>query len=532
MSFYGEGNQGIRAGTNSEKVLIRSYGRFRNGLRRVRELTHPYRNILFAASLIILTIGVYFPALDSRMVADDFIIVNNWGLDEALRSLHDTVGFGRNEFRPVIAFSYALSNSIWQGALPGYHLDSILLHTINVLLLFFWLLLLTRSPGISVMAAALFAVHPIHDERVIWITARDSLFSTLFSLLTFITYTLARRPNHSESTHPSSSAKILISLSACFFILSLLSYEGAAVVPLIIAALEFFIFAQPKQVFWRRLWTAIVKTRWYMIILLIYLMWWALLFQMKVGSYNLSLALGNLLLDYYCYLYQLFHGNSRLAGIIYFVLILSIFLLPRERRPIAGFSFIFIIIAFFPFMITAGFADRFAYAGALGYATLIALLIYSCAMVKKEGSGRSFQIYRRPLALLIFLILIGYYIRDLRLRNSDWLAAGQIAETIPRKIKTLYPDLPDGTYLVLARTPTMHGHAYVYPIGLDYSIKRFYPGREIQVLYGPGEINEILERSNLKSSSALFFNYLPDSRSIEEIFFSKSEALSYLDDFK
>jgi hypothetical protein len=472
---------------------------------------HAHQKYLICVGLALLTIAIYFPALDSLMVADDFIIVNRLGLDDAILSLHNTVGFERNEYRPLIAFSYAISNSLWNGSPRGYHFDNILLHSLNVIVLFFWLLLLTRSAAISVMAAALFAVHPIHAERVIWITARDSLFSTFFSLLALLTYSLARVKDESDPAKPFFSAKTLIGFSCIFYILSLLSYEGAVVILIIIAAMELFIFAQPEQKLLSRLRSAAVKTRWHTFILILYLTWWALLFRGKVGPYNLSYTIGSFFHNYYSYLYHLFHGNSRLAGVLYFLLLLAAFFLPRERRSLAGFLIVYILVSFVPFVVIIGFADRFAYAGAAGYAALIALLIYACSQTRHLR-----QFYGRLIAFSIFAILAGYYWTGLHSRIYDWRDAGQIADCIPRQIKMKYPDLKDGAILVLRDIPQMHGHAYVYPLGLESAVARLYPGRKIQVFYRPGEINKILEKDRPEFLNALFFNYVEGLQCIEE----------------
>ncbi len=484
-------------------------GAFGNSLRKANAFLRRRPRLWIAGGLVLLTIAVYWPALDSLMVADDFLIVGRWGFDDAIRSLHDTVGFGRNEYRPVIAFSYAISKALWNGAPRGYHLDSIALHAVAAALVYGWLLLLTRSAAISGAAAALFAVHPIHAERVVWITARDSLFSTIFSLLALIAYTLARRENRSLSLPSAFSPKLLFSLSAVFFILGLLSYEGAAVVPILMAALEFFVFGQSEQGFWRRVRLSAARMRWHALILAVYLAWWALLFQGKIGFYHLSYSAGGVLQNYYSYLYHLFHGNSRWAGAVYFLLLISALWLPRERRPLAIFSLAFTLIAYVPFIFIPGFADRFAYAGAAGCAALIALLICGCS----RRSARA----GRPLALIAFVVLAGYYTLDLRARIDDWLTAGRIAESIPRQIKALHPDLPNGTKLALANIPAMLGHAYVYPVGLDFSIRRFYPGRSIEVIYGPDAMDRIIKEKKPDASNYMYFNYLSDQQAIREV---------------
>jgi hypothetical protein len=467
------------------------------------------RMILIGAVLTLMTIIIYLPALDSLMVADDFLIVGRLDINHAIRSLHDTVGFGRNEHRPVIAFSYVLSNWIWHGALRGYHFDNVLLHSINVILLFWWILLLTRSTLISGMAAVIFAVHPIAVERVAWITSRDCIVSTLFLLLTLIAYTLARCKIESES-------KIFKSLSVFFFVLSLLSYEGSVVLPGLLVALESLIFAQPGQECRKRLQTAFVKTRWHIITLIIYLAWWIFLFRGEIGQYNESYALGNVLHNYYSLLYQLFHGNARIAGVLYFGLLFTFFLMRREHRQLAVFALLCTLLAFIPFIFSTGFAPRFAYSCAIGYATLIALMIYSCGALKNARAGFG-------LAALIFLVLAGYYTTALRTRLSDWVIAGQIADGIPRQITALHPDMPSGATLILARIPQMYGHAYVYPLGLDAAIKRFYPGRDLHVIYGPGEIDGIADKVKPQGPHTFYFIYDAAHKRIEEIASADSE---------
>ncbi|MGB9620266.1 MAG: glycosyltransferase family 39 protein, partial [Armatimonadota bacterium] len=69
-----------------------------------------------------------------------------------------------------------------------YHLTNVLLHTVNVLLLFFLLNSTTVMRWRSAFVAAVFAVHPLHVESVAWVTERKDVLSTLFWLLTMLFY--------------------------------------------------------------------------------------------------------------------------------------------------------------------------------------------------------------------------------------------------------------------------------------------------------------------------------------------------------
>jgi hypothetical protein len=247
-----------------------------------------------------------------------------------------------------------------------------------------------------------------------------------------------------------------------------------------------------------------------------FLAWWAILFHGSVGQYDLSYATGSIFRNYYSLLYQLLHGHSHLAGLLYFALLVFAFLLPREHRPLARFSILYMLIAFLPFVIIEGFARRFAYASAAGYAALIALLIYACAIRKPAAAGSAIRLIPQPLAALIFIALAGYYAVDLRARISDWKTAGEIADSIPRQIKALYPDLPDGSKLVLARIPHMPA-TRTYTARPQTSVERLYPGRDLQVIYGPGDLEAVLENAGLRPGY-LLFQLFPETGTKSTIF--------------
>lgn len=70
----------------------------------------------------------------------------------------------------------------------GHHETNLVLHVLNVILVFFLFKRLTRAVWKSAILAALFAVHPIQVEAVAWVTSRKDLLSTLFGMLAIIWY--------------------------------------------------------------------------------------------------------------------------------------------------------------------------------------------------------------------------------------------------------------------------------------------------------------------------------------------------------
>ncbi len=70
----------------------------------------------------------------------------------------------------------------------GHHLTSLLLHAANAVLLFLILNAMTGALWRSAVVAAIFALHPLRVESVVWISERKDVLSTLFWMLTVWTY--------------------------------------------------------------------------------------------------------------------------------------------------------------------------------------------------------------------------------------------------------------------------------------------------------------------------------------------------------
>jgi tetratricopeptide (TPR) repeat protein len=98
-----------------------------------------------------------------------------------------TTGHSAN-WHPLTWLSLMLDCQLF-GPSPGrIHLINVLLHLVNTLLLFAVLKKMTGSLWPSAFVAAVFALHPMHVESVVWIAERKDVLSTLFWLLTMAAY--------------------------------------------------------------------------------------------------------------------------------------------------------------------------------------------------------------------------------------------------------------------------------------------------------------------------------------------------------
>ncbi len=99
-------------------------------------------------------------------------------------------------WHPLTWLSHALDYQLFALNAAGHHLDSLLIHALNVVLLFLLLAWITRRTGPSLVVAALFALHPINVESVAWVAERKNVLCTLFFLLAIGAYAwYAQRPN-------------------------------------------------------------------------------------------------------------------------------------------------------------------------------------------------------------------------------------------------------------------------------------------------------------------------------------------------
>jgi len=99
-------------------------------------------------------------------------------------------------WHPLTWLSHALDCQIFGLHAGGHHMTSVLIHIVNVILLFLLLRHVTGAVGRSFMVAALFAWHPFNVESVAWVAERKNVLSTLFFLLALWSYCEYARGPH------------------------------------------------------------------------------------------------------------------------------------------------------------------------------------------------------------------------------------------------------------------------------------------------------------------------------------------------
>jgi tetratricopeptide (TPR) repeat protein len=242
-----------------------------------------------AASIALVTMLVYLPALHNNFVAwDDILYVTD---NSHIRSLGGSFflwafsDFFAANWHPLTWISHALDYAVWGLNPLGHHLTSIILHALNTFLVVALLIRLLdayrtkHDPSFlndrAVLVAGgtaglLFGLHPLHVESVAWVSERKDLLCALFFLLSIMLYAkyASGRTTGDGKRQPDGDGKdgaggrnflfnryYLAALG--FFILALLSKPMAVTLPVVLLILDWHPFDRIRS--WRTFGAACVE---------------------------------------------------------------------------------------------------------------------------------------------------------------------------------------------------------------------------------------------------------------------------------
>jgi hypothetical protein len=80
--------------------------------------------------------------------------------------MHIFSSFVMGNYHPITILSYAIEFSLVQLDPWLYHFDSLLLHVVITVMVWWFTLALTRQPVAALVTALLFGLHPMHIESI------------------------------------------------------------------------------------------------------------------------------------------------------------------------------------------------------------------------------------------------------------------------------------------------------------------------------------------------------------------------------
>ncbi len=197
--------------------------------------------------IIFISILLYLNTLPNTFVYDDaYVITENyfiksWGNLPKLFTRDYLPFSGELSYRPIVTLTYFIDYAIWRLNPLGYHLTNVILHTVNVFLLYLFMKIISRNSTPSILATLLFLSHPLLTETVNAVCYREDLLASIFFLLTFI-YFIKIRISFSESgslTQQMRTRFVPFYITSCSsYCLALFSKEMAITLPILLVLFE------------------------------------------------------------------------------------------------------------------------------------------------------------------------------------------------------------------------------------------------------------------------------------------------------
>jgi tetratricopeptide (TPR) repeat protein len=199
---------------------------------------HGWSACLLLLLLVAATLAAYYPAWHGGILWDDdrHITRSDLRSAEGLWRIWFDPG-ATQQYYPLMHSAFWVEHKLWADDTLGYHLVNIIVHA---LMAFLVAVILRRLavPG-AILAALIFALHPIQVESVAWISELKNTLSGVFyfgAALTYLRFDESRLKRH-------------YALALALFVLALLSKTVTATLP---AALLVVFWWRRGKLSWRR----------------------------------------------------------------------------------------------------------------------------------------------------------------------------------------------------------------------------------------------------------------------------------------
>jgi tetratricopeptide (TPR) repeat protein len=182
---------------------------------------------------LLFTLIAYIPSFTADFVSwDDGDYVTNNLFIRSFSNFNDFFTTPvQGNYHPLTMMSLALNYAISGDDAWSYHVLNILLHMLNIFLVYRFILTLSKGNNfIAFTVAMLFGIHPMHVESVAWVAERKDVLYSFFFLLGLIYYLKYIEKPVKENYF------IVLGL----FILSLASKPAAITFPLALFTIDFY----------------------------------------------------------------------------------------------------------------------------------------------------------------------------------------------------------------------------------------------------------------------------------------------------
>jgi hypothetical protein len=185
-------------------------------------LTRP----LVAAALVAAALAVHWPVRHGYFQVEDVLWLHLAHWSSVLDSFHGPWGHGA-AYRPLMRVSYYLDYLLFGRDAAAWHVENVVLHALNALLLAALLRRFRMPPMLAVLAALLFVAAPLSSESVDWISGRTTVLCLALMLAATLCWAAAL-----------DTGRLVPAIFCLIFgVLAGMAYEAVVALPAVLLAL-------------------------------------------------------------------------------------------------------------------------------------------------------------------------------------------------------------------------------------------------------------------------------------------------------
>lgn len=181
--------------------------------------------------ILLISLIIYLPVFQNGLLAwDDDAYIKNNPLLSSFNLKEIFSQYVKSNYHPFTILILAIEYQLFGLNPAGYHTINLLLHLVNVILVFYAVYLLSEKSVVALVASLLFGIHPMHVESVAWVAELKDLLYTAFFLASYVFY----------MKYAGSLQKKHYAIALSLFLVSLLSKAMAASLPVVLILTDYF----------------------------------------------------------------------------------------------------------------------------------------------------------------------------------------------------------------------------------------------------------------------------------------------------
>ena len=432
------------------------------------------------APLVLLSAVAYASTPANFWVGDDYNYIGPKGLDRVV-GFFDPAVPSRAFYRPMNWTSWALDYFLY-GITPfGWHVSSILIHTVAIIAIALAVLKLFNNWNLALLVGALFAVHPSHPETVTWIGGRADEVCGLFyfpALLFFVAY-LRRRQEGKEGRADRSLYWLAFAMAAG----TLLSKEMGVTIAAALLLTDFFFFTPEGRMRDPGYWQQRIRLHLPFILLVVaygamryFLVAAHIVTNTYSGPSQLSLqGMINATTSNIMLAAGLWGGplwvQSMPGPIKVLVLLAGLAVaagLVRWLGRHAMYAVLWTVVTLLPTSNLS--ASRWMYIPSFGVCLLAGLVVVKLLEKRSTEEG-----LRRRVGYGFALLLVAGWGIAVVYENVLWHRSGEIARSLLTQVKALEPEPPRPATVYFSGAPANYKTALLFNTGLPSAMSLIYP---------------------------------------------------------